>query len=283
MGKKRARAQEPPPPTRDAPGIFRQVVVIALQGIGAGAQDDAGDYKDLGADTLTHVATYMGGLELRLLQWLGLGNVTRIRGVAPAAPPAASHGLAARRSHGRDPAGALTELLGDAIRTLHAGGVPVHAVGAAAELLDGLDGVTRHEYGPDGALAALTRVAAGPGRDGLVVAAPRAGASVHGAVGPVGVARALTDLDAALGGLLDQLGDDSLLVITALGGRDATLVGREGGTRERAPLLVYTPALPSGVDLGTRLGLADVGATVAHVLGDAPTAVGTSFYEALLA
>ncbi|MCA9515966.1 MAG: hypothetical protein KC635_13565 [Myxococcales bacterium] len=282
MGKRKSKAQDAPAP-REATGLFRQVVVVAVQGIGAGAQDDAGEYKDLGADTLAHVATYMGGLELRLLQWLGLGNVTRIRGVAPAEPPAASHGLARRASAGRDPAGALGELVGDAIRTLHAAGVPIHAVGAAADLLDGVDGVTRHDHAGEGPLVALTRVAGGPGRDGLVIAAPVAGETMHGAVGPVGIARALARLDAALGALLDQLGEDSLLVITALGGRDATLPGREGGTRERAPLLVYTPALPSGVDLGTRLGLADVGATVAHVLGDATTAAGTSFYEALLA
>ena len=72
------------PQSAPVTSLFRQVVVVAVQGIGAGAQEDAGQYRDRGADTLAHVANYMGGLDLKLLQWLGLGNVTRIRGVAPA-------------------------------------------------------------------------------------------------------------------------------------------------------------------------------------------------------
>ncbi|MFT7583314.1 MAG: phosphopentomutase, partial [Myxococcota bacterium] len=68
----------------DNSGLFRKVVVVAWPGFGVGAQPDAQAYRDRGANTLGNVAVYMGGLDLTILHWLGLGNVAPIRGVAAA-------------------------------------------------------------------------------------------------------------------------------------------------------------------------------------------------------
>lgn len=266
--------------TNGGDGLFRQVVVLAVPGLGAGAQVDAPSYRDRGADTLAHVAAYVGGLELPTLTWLGLGNVARARGVEPAAPPAASVGRVTRASKGRDGAGALQEAVGAAVTAL-AGGVPVVAVGGAAEVFGHVAGVETRRVGPREVLAEAATAAMLRAPGALVIAAPEADQGLAG-VGPVGVARALARLDASLSAMLDQLGDETLLILCGLGGNDATVATREGATRELGPLLVFSPAVPSGVDLGTRLTLADVGATAAEVFGAAAGGSGRSFLADLL-
>jgi len=268
------------PATEDTSGIFRQVVVFAAPGLGVGAQADARDYQDRGTDTLAHVATYMGGLELRILQWLGLGNVAPARGVGPADPPAASFGRAARATEGRDPEGALDELIGPACRALGGAGIPVCAVGAAADMLEAYASVERRPADSLTKLVDTVTDVMNQRREGLIVAVPRRG--VVAGAGPVGIARGLASLDAAIVRLLDQQPEDTVLIITSLGGHDATIAPGTGPTREDAPILAYTPAVPSGIALGKRSTLADIGATVVEILGVDEPAPGTSFYAELL-
>src|SRR3954465_6953265 len=66
----------------------RRALVVVLDACGCGALPDAAEYGDAGTNTLAHVADAVGGLDLPTLQSLGLGNVTPIRGVEPAARPA---------------------------------------------------------------------------------------------------------------------------------------------------------------------------------------------------
>lgn len=81
-----------------------------------------------------------------------------------------------------------------------------------------------------------------------------------------GYAKALEHFDSRLPEIMSALGDDDLLVITADHGNDPTKEGSDH-TREYAPLLVYGRSAKSGVDLGTRGSLADIGATVADNFG----------------
>ena len=71
----------------------RRVVVIVLDGLGAGNAPDAASFGDEGANTLANTARAAGGLNAPNLQALGLGNVEEIEGVPPADSPGASHGL----------------------------------------------------------------------------------------------------------------------------------------------------------------------------------------------
>lgn len=59
-------------------------------------------YGDGGSDTLGNIARAVGGLHLPHLAALGLGNITPIPGVQPAAVPAAAHGKMAEKSKGKD-------------------------------------------------------------------------------------------------------------------------------------------------------------------------------------
>jgi phosphopentomutase len=65
----------------------RAVVVVVLDGVGAGGAPDAADFGDEGANTLGNTARAVGGLGLPWLGSLGLGNVVQIEGTPPVAAP----------------------------------------------------------------------------------------------------------------------------------------------------------------------------------------------------
>jgi phosphopentomutase len=83
-------------------GDWQRIVLITLDGVGAGALPDARNYGDAGASTLQHVADACGGLSLPHLQKLGLGNILPIAGVPPVAKPAAAFGRMRELSAGKD-------------------------------------------------------------------------------------------------------------------------------------------------------------------------------------
>lgn len=93
---------------------------------------------------------------------------------------------------------------------------------------------------------------------------------------PTGYARCLEAFDRRVPELLEALGPDDLLILTADHGNDPTHHGTDH-TRERVPLLVAGPRVAAGADLGTGSTLADVGATLAQIFGVEPPSLGTSF------
>jgi phosphopentomutase len=97
---------------------------------------------------------------------------------------------------------------------------------------------------------------------------------------PVGYARDLQAIDAALPELLAALRPGDLLVLTADHGNDPTTPSTDH-SREYVPLLVHGPGLRAGVDLGLRETFSDVGATVAEALGVRWDGPGRSFLREL--
>ncbi|MBK9165082.1 MAG: phosphopentomutase [Acidobacteria bacterium] len=83
---------------------------------------------------------------------------------------------------------------------------------------------------------------------------------------PEGYAAALEHFDARLPEILAAMGESDLLIITADHGNDPTFPGSDH-TREYVPLLVYGKKAATGVDLGTRGSLADIGQTIAANFG----------------
>lgn len=90
----------------------RRAVMIVLDGAGIGALPDADRYGDVGAATIPHVASAVGGLHLPTLQRLGLGGISPIEGVPPAASPSACFGKAVELSAGKDTTTGHWELMG---------------------------------------------------------------------------------------------------------------------------------------------------------------------------
>jgi phosphopentomutase len=77
-------------------------IFIVIDGVGIGELPDASNYKDEGSDTLGNMAKVVGGLKLKNLAKLGLGNINNIQGVEPAEKPLASYGKMAEVSKGKD-------------------------------------------------------------------------------------------------------------------------------------------------------------------------------------
>jgi phosphopentomutase len=87
-------------------------------------------------------------------------------------------------------------------------------------------------------------------------------------------------VDERLPALLERIGPDDALLVTADHGNDPTS-GSSRHTREMVPVLAYSPSF-TPVDLGMRSTLADVGATVADLHGLPSLDSGESFAKEIL-
>lgn len=89
-----------------------RVCVIVLDAVGAGALPDADEYGDVGSDTLGNVARAVGGLDLPMMEALGLGNVEPLEGCRPQPGAPAVAGRLLARSKGKDTTTGHWELMG---------------------------------------------------------------------------------------------------------------------------------------------------------------------------
>lgn len=95
-----------------------------------------------------------------------------------------------------------------------------------------------------------------------------------------GYGRELEMFDYQLGGLLELLTKDDLLLITADHGNDPTWKGTDH-TRELVLILAYSPAFTDPIDLGDRRSFADIGQTILENFGVKEAFVGESFLQLL--
>jgi len=246
--------------------VLSHVVLITVQGLGAGAGLSNGENHRRGNSTVAHVADYVGGLSLPTLAWLGLGNTAAVRGLAPAEPPAASWGII-------EPDASPGALAGhtDALQSLLRG-AGLSAVIAGADL---------DVAAPPTALFRRVTASLERASSGLIIARfdPESGHSPS----PVTMARRLSAFDAALGDWLDTIGQDRdvLVLVTSATGLDPVLHASSAPAGEPTALLAFSPLVPSGVSLGQIDSLADVMATAAEALG-ATMGGGRSFLGAVI-
>ncbi len=81
---------------------MKNFFIIILDGVGVGELPDAGDYGDIGSNTLSNIADKVGGLNLPNLEKMGLGNIGNIKGVSRTENPMASFGKMKEISKGKD-------------------------------------------------------------------------------------------------------------------------------------------------------------------------------------
>ena len=98
----------------------------------------------------------------------------------------------------------------------------------------------------------------------------------------LGYARALQAFDASVPSLLDALGPEDMLLITADHGCDPTMQNSTDHTREYIPILAYGRSLRRGVNLGTRPTFADISATILDFFSIENPLQGTSFLPLML-
>jgi phosphopentomutase len=78
---------------------------------------------------------------------------------------------------------------------------------------------------------------------------------------PIGYGECLERFDKRVGEFISKMHDDDLLIITADHGNDPTWAGTDH-TREKIPLLMYSPSIKNGRYLEERECFGDIGATV---------------------
>ncbi len=98
---------------------------------------------------------------------------------------------------------------------------------------------------------------------------------------PAGFARALAEFDEALPALLETIGPEDLLILTADHGNDPVTPSTDH-SREYVPLLVVAGSRPRGRALGIRGTFADVGKSVTGLFGVEESLQGTSFLQEVL-
>ncbi len=91
---------------------MKRAVILILDGVGIGQAPDAGDYGDLGSDTLGNVARASGGLRLPNLERTGLGNIRSLEGVAPRSDAGGAWGSMRPASAGKDSTAGHWEIAG---------------------------------------------------------------------------------------------------------------------------------------------------------------------------
>jgi phosphopentomutase len=116
---------------RKGGSLGRRAVIIVLDGVGAGGAPDAARFGDEGSNTLGNTDRAVGGLELRHLGALGLGNVVEIEGVPPVASAQASYGLMQEHSAAKATLAGHWEMMGIVLEL----GLPTYPNGFPVEII----------------------------------------------------------------------------------------------------------------------------------------------------
>lgn len=119
----------------------RRAFVVVADACGAGALPDAADYGDDGANTLAHVARAVGGLDLPVLERLGLGSIVELEGVRAAADPVL-HGRLAALGPGKESTTGHWELMG----AIAPAPLPTYPDGFPDEIMRALEAATARRF-----------------------------------------------------------------------------------------------------------------------------------------
>jgi len=116
---------------------MKRAAIIVLDGVGIGDAPDAAAYGDAGSDTLGHVATAVGGLDLPNLAACGLGNIAIIDGLVPTDSALGAWGMMNPVSAGKDSTTGHWEIAGVQVKRpfpTYPNGFPAEVVAHFAEV-----------------------------------------------------------------------------------------------------------------------------------------------------
>ena len=150
-----------------SPREDRRAFVLVIDACGVGELPDAASYGDAGTNTLAHLADAVGGLELPVLERLGLGSILPLRGVAPSSDPAI-HGRLHPLGPGKDSISGHWELMGVVAEHV----LPTYPSGFPPDVIAMLARETGHGLicnRPDSGLAAIEEFGAEHLRTGSLI------------------------------------------------------------------------------------------------------------------
>jgi phosphopentomutase len=144
-----------------------RAIVLVIDACGVGALPDAEAYGDQGTNTLAHLADAVGGLQLPVLQALGLGSILALRGV-PASQDPAIHGRLHPLGPGKDSISGHWELMG----VIAEQPLPTYPSGFPAQIISLLTEASGHQLicnRPDSGIAAIEEYGAEHLRSGALI------------------------------------------------------------------------------------------------------------------
>lgn len=171
-----------------------------------------------------------------------------------------------RRDYALSPSGTT------ALDNLKENGKDVIAIGKIHDIFNGI-GITEslHTVSNDDGMEKTIAIAKDRGFEGLCFVNLVEFDSLYGhRRNPEGYGKAIEEFDVRLGQLLPLIGPDDLLLITADHGNDPTHTGTDH-TRERVPLIAYSPSYRNGRMLEERETFASIGKTILKNFGIEPS------------
>lgn len=112
--------------------MFKRVFLIVMDSVGIGELPDASRYGDEGSNTLGNIAESQQGLNVPVLEKLGLGCIAPLKGVECVVCPRASYGKMAELSRGKDTTSGHWEMAGVPLFTAF----PTYPNGFPTEVID---------------------------------------------------------------------------------------------------------------------------------------------------
>jgi len=91
---------------------YKRIFLIVCDSVGCGYTKDSYKYGDHGANTISHIASKMGGIKLPTLESLGYGNLTDILGVKKIDSKIGYYGKMDEASNGKDTLTGHWEIMG---------------------------------------------------------------------------------------------------------------------------------------------------------------------------
>lgn len=119
---------------------MKRVIIIVLDSVGIGSLPDAKEYGDEGCNTIGHISSLLGGLNVPNLTSLGFGNIDGINGVAKVQSPKGSYGRMMEMSSGKDTTTGHFEIAGAIVKEAF----PTYPNGFDKDIIDEFEKLTGH-------------------------------------------------------------------------------------------------------------------------------------------
>ncbi|GLB47263.1 hypothetical protein WR164_12420 [Philodulcilactobacillus myokoensis] len=254
---------------------FRRVIIIDIASLGLGATADADRFNSTGADTLGHLDQHFHStLKLPTLTQLGLGNIRAdhpVKSVPAVDHPWGFFGSLINRVQDNTPNAGIREMLDidmhcriiGVLNELIRRNFSVTVISPLENYLIDQDWAKQIQASDDDMAYSQLMVQLKTLEQGLIYFQPpviRRDAYQHQMRG---YKANLEVMDKQLGILFEKLDPTDMVIVTSSFANDPTF--DQQYTREKLPLLIYSPAYQNGKSIGDNHYAGDIGKTIIDI------------------
>ncbi|UQS84955.1 phosphopentomutase [Apilactobacillus apisilvae] len=240
----------------------KRIVILDLASLGIGEAPDANRFNSVGVDTLGHVCKHANDkLQIPNLIKLGLGSIrwdNEIAQIPQVANPSAFYGKMVNCINTKGSGAGLREMFDfdTSVRTLSTmdlmseKNMNISMISSFASYLENHDDAFSIQVPNDSKAFVELSAQLDVQFNGLIYCQPPELKRFSMNRDVAGYAEQLSNLDAQIPELIENLSEDDLLIITSSFANDPTL--NESITREYLPLIVFNPSNQNGKSLGIK-------------------------------